>query len=483
VRCLVSYHGSHLTAYSPRFRKNIRVSHKTGTEILHSDDDEDGLAHIHSEDDDTEDDASDHDDHDDEDDEDEDDDHDDETEDWVEVPDPQAVRSRDPDPDESASRSRRPIASSARSYNYPRPAARRSQSARKPAYPEVVEPPSAPPPARRGGKDRLHRAKTTAPSTMSGEDDDYIYPHGMHPYPMEWGRGFGGPYPGSARGGGWDNPYTDQFLDANQSPNPFAMGPGSDYFARRGNRMSMPIRPGNELMALGPQFGYGMPPGFPYGYPPITHQSPSPHNSKKSTPPPTEEKPAPTDPRVDAIHALLMDSKKREDDRQRAELARRIEEERRSKERALKEEEDKLKRLEILIMKHNADQIEREKKQEALRQAEEIAKKEAELHALEQKKIADEKAKEVKAAAELAKLEAEKEAAKKAAEEKEKHEKELEELKKKAAEVEAAKKKFEEEAKKLRPGDDMLKPPIRFKDAVGRKFSFPWHICKTWKVI
>jgi hypothetical protein len=164
-----------------------------------------------------------------------------------------------------------------------------------------------------------------------------------------------------------------------------------------------------------------------------------------------------SDPRVDAIQALLRESKKREDDRQRAELVRRIEEEHRSKERELKEQEDKLKRLEILILKHNADQIEREKKQEALRRAEEIAKKEAELHALEQKKIADEKAKEVKAAAELAKLEAEKEAAKKAAEEKEKHEKELEELRKKVAEVEAAKKRFEEEAKKLRPGDDMLK--------------------------
>jgi hypothetical protein len=25
-------------------------------------------------------------------------------------------------------------------------------------------------------------------------------------------------------------------------------------------------------------------------------------------------------------------------------------------------------------------------------------------------------------------------------------------------------------------------PPIKFKDAVGRKFSFPWHLCKTWKV-
>jgi hypothetical protein len=49
------------------------------------------------------------------------------------------------------------------------------------------------------------------------------------------------------------------------------------------------------------------------------------------------------------------------------------------------------------------------------------------------------------------------------------------ELKRKAAEVEAA--------KNSRPGDDMLQPSIHFKDAVGRKFSFPWHICKTWKVI
>lgn len=30
--------------------------------------------------------------------------------------------------------------------------------------------------------------------------------------------------------------------------------------------------------------------------------------------------------------------------------------------------------------------------------------------------------------------------------------------------------------------DDILRPPIKFKDAVGRKFSFPWHLCKTWNV-
>lgn len=29
---------------------------------------------------------------------------------------------------------------------------------------------------------------------------------------------------------------------------------------------------------------------------------------------------------------------------------------------------------------------------------------------------------------------------------------------------------------------DNPRPAIKFKDAVGRKFSFPWHLCKTWKV-
>jgi hypothetical protein len=36
-------------------------------------------------------------------------------------------------------------------------------------------------------------------------------------------------------------------------------------------------------------------------------------------------------------------------------------------------------------------------------------------------------------------------------------------------------------AAKNRPIPDMEQAPIKFKDAVGRKFSFPWHLCKTWK--
>jgi hypothetical protein len=49
------------------------------------------------------------------------------------------------------------------------------------------------------------------------------------------------------------------------------------------------------------------------------------------------------------------------------------------------------------------------------------------------------------------------------------------------AAVEAARKAEKAEADaKLKPSD-APKAPIRFKDAVGRKFSFPWHLCKTWK--
>jgi hypothetical protein len=54
------------------------------------------------------------------------------------------------------------------------------------------------------------------------------------------------------------------------------------------------------------------------------------------------------------------------------------------------------------------------------------------------------------------------------------------EQKKAMEELELAKKAAEEEAARLRPSD-APKPPIKFKDAVGRKYSFPWHIVKTWK--
>lgn len=39
-----------------------------------------------------------------------------------------------------------------------------------------------------------------------------------------------------------------------------------------------------------------------------------------------------------------------------------------------------------------------------------------------------------------------------------------------------------EEEVKLKSNPEDAQPCIKFKDAVGRKFIFPWHICNTWKV-
>lgn len=84
-------------------------------------------------------------------------------------------------------------------------------------------------------------------------------------------------------------------------------------------------------------------------------------------------------------------------------------------------------------------------------------------------------------AAQKAREEAEKKAAAEAEETKKAHEKALAEAKAAADDLEKGKKAAEEEAAKLKPSD-APKAPIKFKDAVGRKFSFPWALCKTWKV-
>ncbi|KAL1852005.1 hypothetical protein Daus18300_012360 [Diaporthe australafricana] len=105
---------------------------------------------------------------------------------------------------------------------------------------------------------------------------------------------------------------------------------------------------------------------------------------------------------------------------------------------------------------------------------------------LRDKIAADKKAEEEKKSAEEAaklkyenearlKLEKERLDAEDAKQKEEAAKKEREELLKKYEEE--AKVKAAEEAKKA-AGDD--KEPIKFKDAVGRKFNFPWNLCATW---
>lgn len=114
-----------------------------------------------------------------------------------------------------------------------------------------------------------------------------------------------------------------------------------------------------------------------------------------------------------------------------------------------------------------------------------LAKAEAEAAKVAQLKAEQEAEKkrkeEVAAASKSAKEEAEKKAAETAKKAKEEAEKKLAESEKAHKEAEKKAKELEEEKEKNKPTPDQLKAPIKFKDAIGRKFSFPWHLCKTWR--
>ncbi|KAI4148531.1 MAG: hypothetical protein L6R39_002768 [Caloplaca ligustica] len=160
-------------------------------------------------------------------------------------------------------------------------------------------------------------------------------------------------------------------------------------------------------------------------------------------------------------------------------------------------DDEKFARIEKLFLDQKAEQ--EAKEAAALKAAQDAAAK-----AEADKKIADDIAAAAAAAAAAATEEAEKKAADKAAdkaaEEAAKAKATAEEAAKEAAkeaEKEAAKeavkeaameaaKKAAEEAAAVPPPPppppEEKKKPIRFKDAVGRKFSFPFHLCNTWEV-
>ncbi|KAI9158777.1 kinetoplast-associated protein KAP [Paramyrothecium foliicola] len=128
-------------------------------------------------------------------------------------------------------------------------------------------------------------------------------------------------------------------------------------------------------------------------------------------------------------------------------------------ERKAAEEAERLKiQLEMAIRK------EAEAKAEAAKKAAEEAEK--------LKQIAEDAKKQAEADA-LAKVEADKKAAAAAAEAEAKAKADADELKKKIEDE--AREKYDQDKKKAE------KAPIKFKDAVGRKFSFPFHLCATWQ--
>lgn len=178
-------------------------------------------------------------------------------------------------------------------------------------------------------------------------------------------------------------------------------------------------------------------------------------------------------------------------ERERIETQRRAEEERnkqhaeamaRAEENARKKFEAEMKAAEERRLKEEED---RKRAEEAARTRLEAAiKAEAEAKAAAEKKAAEEaerlkqiqedakRTAEAEARAKLAKEQAD---AKAAADAEEAAKKEAEDTKKRIQEETMAK--YDEDMKKKRD-----KQPIRFTDAVGRKFSFPFHLCATWEV-
>lgn len=130
---------------------------------------------------------------------------------------------------------------------------------------------------------------------------------------------------------------------------------------------------------------------------------------------------------------------------------------------------DPIARLEKLIIEERTEREARETARQTAIEEAEAAKAAKEERAAHEKKI-------ILEAAALAREEAEQKAAEEAAKAKQEAEKAAAEA---AAEAAAAATEAANAANKPPPEK---KKPIKFKDAVGRKFSFPFDLCCTWQV-
>ena len=312
------------------------------------------------------------------------------------------------------------------------------------------------------------------------------------------------------------DPFTEMPAPSNQlvpfsstGPYGYSQNPFSPPLGPAGNPF---LRSSAATNAASSYYPYGTP---QYGVPPMYYFQPPPaHTPNPPLPPPLPSPPPPPPPpdtregedaRLKKIERILFGQRNEEDKKQedarfakleqvlldQQEARVRIEEERkraveevaaRAAETRKKGDEDKLAKLaklEKLILAQKVDPFKRKAAAEAARATE--------------KAEAISKAAKLLQAARKAREKAEAKAVKEAEETKAVHEKALVEAKAAAKELEKAEKAAEEDAKKAKklieeeaarniPKLDEVKAPIMFKDAVGRKFSFPWHLCKTWKV-
>ncbi|KAK5107828.1 hypothetical protein LTR62_000642 [Meristemomyces frigidus] len=413
------------------------------------------------------------------------------------------------DPSDSASRSRHPV--SRRRTTEVRPAPQRRHSSRR-VVGRVDEQEESPPPIRRRATHtatRHRRAESRrTPSDESASVASYDdHPFGHHGAPQpprapQYPSGYRhvpaqshGGYPPSLNSAQYPDPgqYASQhalvhmqppqapdafgyqpnpFTPQGPQPNPFSplsSAGGNSYFpeghgpppslihrpgpAQRPQSFVAPSHYGSEMAVSPYQYpphpGMGMP---PYGYGPMSWPYPPPQQPMSQTSSPA---PPPVNPELDALRAQLAE----ENDKLKADLQ-------------SKDVAEKAKAAEDLEKLRKT--VKKFEEMQAAAEAAAIAK--AAEEAAEKKKKA-----EIAEAEKKAKEGAEKKAEEAMKKAKEEHEKVLAEVKKKQEEAEKKHKELEEEAKKNAPLPDSDKAPIKFKDAVQRTFSFPWHLCKTWK--
>ncbi|KAI9826468.1 MAG: hypothetical protein M1819_007361 [Sarea resinae] len=350
---------------------------------------------------------------------------------------------------------------------------RTTSSHRQPSRRQAVEPR-----AEQHHPSRAHRRSQPIPSESVEPPEDYsgYAPRGHHP-PAHWGHPGGPPPPGYP-----------PVLPPGSSYNPYSNAP--------------PAPPGTQLIPFGAQNGYGYPnpfsPASPSGgppyFPPAQHgashlgnplsprggapygggQEMMPYGATSAGyyPYNSQTYPAPPFYPYQVVHSPPLASTP-------------------PPPADASKDDEKFARLEKLLMDQKAELEAREAAREAaIRKAEEDkAAKEAKAAA--DKKAAEEAAAIVAAAAKEAKEAAERKAAEeaaaaaaKAAGDLKAAEEALKAAEEAAAAKEAALSKEAEAAKAAaaaaKPVPDNKKKPIKFKDAVGRKFSFPFHLCNTW---
>ncbi|KAF5851595.1 hypothetical protein GGP41_004396 [Bipolaris sorokiniana] len=148
-----------------------------------------------------------------------------------------------------------------------------------------------------------------------------------------------------------------------------------------------------------------------------------------------------------------------------------------------KRDEDKLAEIVNLILAQKDEQLKREAALEAMLAAERAEAKSRATKEEAEKQAAIDAATTLVQAAKNAREEAETIAAKEAEKMKVAHENTLAEAKASFEKLDRAKKAAEEETIKMKAEENDKKPAVQFKDVMGRKYSLPWHLCKTWKVM